>query len=36
MNLVVSPAKKYMAVTHNGQGKQTIALRDREKILVGR
>lgn len=35
MNLVVSPAKKYMAVTHNGQGKQTIALRDREKYWWG-
>ncbi len=35
MNLVVSPAGKYMAVTNNGQSKQTITLIDpiTEKIL---
>jgi hypothetical protein len=26
MNLVVSPQGKYMAITHNGEGKQTIVL----------
>jgi len=35
MNLVVSPKGKYMAVTNNGQGKQTITLVDpvSEKVL---
>ncbi len=35
MNLVVSPSGKYMAVTNNGQGKQTITLIDpaSEKVL---
>ncbi len=35
MNLVLSPAGKYMAITNNGQGKQTVALIDpaAEKIL---
>ncbi len=35
MNLVISPAGKYMAVTNNGQSKQTITLIDptTEKIL---
>lgn len=35
MNLVVSPSGKYMAVTNNGQSKQTITLIDpaTEKIL---
>lgn len=35
MNLVVSPAGRYMAVTNNGQGKQSIMLIDpaTEKIL---
>lgn len=35
MNLVVSPSGKYMAVTNNGQSKQTITLLDpvSEKIL---
>lgn len=28
MNLVVSPAGKYMAITHNGDGKQTIVMLD--------
>jgi hypothetical protein len=35
MNLVVSPSGKYMAVTNNGQSKQTITLIDpaSEKII---
>src|SRR5258705_8759319 len=35
MNLVVSPSGKFMAVTNNGHGRQTIALIDpsTEKIL---
>ena len=35
MNLVVSPTGKYMAVTNNGQGKQTITLIDpaSEKVV---
>jgi YVTN family beta-propeller protein len=33
LNLVVSPSKKLMAVTHNGQSKQTIALLGIDSLL---